>query len=115
MKMNNQKFGSIIRKKRKEMHLTQEKFAEMTGVTAGFIGQVERGETYPSIQIFMKMVNILNLDTNEIFNPSYYKSENNNTEFIILFQKLNKNNQELAWTLIQKLIQMQNDEEIQNS
>ena len=105
-----QNIGEILRKKRLENHLTQEQFAEMTGVTAGFIGQVERGEAYPSIRIFANMVEILELDTNKIFHPFFYESDDHHEEISIQFEGLNHNHRELVLTLMKKLAQIQKKE-----
>jgi predicted transcriptional regulator len=39
-----QRLSQMIRDKRKELSISQERLAEMVGVTTSFVGQVERGE-----------------------------------------------------------------------
>lgn len=49
--------GEIIQAKRKELGLTQERLAEKIGKTAGYIGQIERGLSYPSYPVLLQLYN----------------------------------------------------------
>ncbi len=74
------RFGQMIRKKRKEFDLTQEKLAEIIGVTPGAIGQFERGETMPNSENLIALIRYLHLNPQEVFfeatqsNPDYIES-----------------------------------------
>lgn len=57
----------MIRKKRKEIDVTQEKLAEIIGVTTGAIGQFERGETMPNSENLIALIRHLHLDPQEVF------------------------------------------------
>ena len=57
----------MIRKKRKEIELTQEKLAEIIGVTTGAIGQFERGETMPNSENLIALIRYLRLNPQEVF------------------------------------------------
>jgi len=60
--MNRQKtadFGTRIRQQRKKMGLTLTELAAKTELTPGFLGQVERGESNPSIDTFLKIAEAL--------------------------------------------------------
>ena len=48
--------GEIIQAKRKELGLTQERLAEKIGKTAGYIGQIERGLSYPSYPVLLQLI-----------------------------------------------------------
>ena len=61
------RFGQMIRKKRKEIELTQEKLAEIIGVTTGAIGQFERGETMPNSENLIALIRYLHLNPQEVF------------------------------------------------
>ena len=50
-----------------EISISQEKLAEMVGVTTSFVGQVERGESQPSVETLFSFVQCLNLDVNSLF------------------------------------------------
>ena len=45
------KMNEIIRKRRKEMELTQEQVANYLGVTTPAVNKWERGNTYPDIML----------------------------------------------------------------
>lgn len=62
-----QRLSQMIRDKRKELSISQEKLAEMMGVTPSFVGQVERGESSPSVETLFAFVQCLNLDVNNLF------------------------------------------------
>lgn len=60
------KLGNRIRDRRKEIHLSQEKVAEKAGVSTNTISRIEGGQTAMSIEIFMKLVEILDTDANRL-------------------------------------------------
>ena len=62
-----QRLSQMIRDKRKELSISQEKLAEKVGVTPSFVGQVERGESLPSVETLFAFVRFLNLDVNSLF------------------------------------------------
>lgn len=62
-----QRLSQMIRDKRKELSISQEKLAEMVGVTTSFVGQVERGESLPSIETLFAFVQNLKLDVTNLF------------------------------------------------
>ncbi len=59
-------FGQTVKRKRKEQKMTQEELAEQLDLSTGLIGQIERGDTYPSFETFVKIVKILNIDPVEL-------------------------------------------------
>lgn len=61
--------GSKLRHRRKELGLTLETVAKRAGVTTGFISQVERDITSPSLSSLMAMVDALDAHINDFFDP----------------------------------------------
>lgn len=53
--------GKNIRKYRLMKKLRQEDLAEKAGLTANYIGMVERGEKIPSLETFIKILNTLDV------------------------------------------------------
>lgn len=51
--------GDIIRRRRKEMGLSQQKLAEMIGVSRPMLSHLERGRRVPSIQVFLYLAHHL--------------------------------------------------------
>lgn len=95
------RIGEAIRKSREAKGLTQEKLAELVDRTAGFIGQVERGLTYPSIPVLAQLVDILGIDANTLFyddKKSYaYK------EITIRVSRLSEEKQEFILSIVNLL------------
>lgn len=67
------RLGAMVREKRNAQHVTQEELAEKVNVTTGMIGQIERGETMPSVETLASLIDKLDLDPKTLFfgtNPS---------------------------------------------
>lgn len=114
MKENKYKIGKILREYRQKNRYTQEQLAEAIGVTPGFLGQIERDETYPSIDNLTKIIHVLDIDANTIFHPQAMEEESETAilvnEFKIQFTKLSKNNQEIITLLMKKMAEQQKRE-----
>ncbi len=61
--------GSKLRQRRKELGLTLEAVAKSAGVTTGFISQVERNITSPSLASLTAMADALDAHIADFFNP----------------------------------------------
>ena len=48
-------------------NLTQEELAKQVGVTKGAIGNYETGVSFPKLPIFLKLLSVLQVDANFIF------------------------------------------------
>ena len=58
--------GERIRQRRQEKNISQETFAEKAGVSVNTVSRIEGGQTATSIEIFTKMVEVLDADANEL-------------------------------------------------
>lgn len=58
--------GKNIRKYRLMKKLRQEDLAEKAGLTANYIGMVERGEKIPSLETFIKILNTLGVSADMV-------------------------------------------------
>lgn len=58
--------GNNIRKYRLMKKLRQEDLAEKAGLTANYIGMVERGEKIPSLETFIKILNTLGISADMV-------------------------------------------------
>lgn len=71
--------GERLRQKRKDSHLSQEILAEKTGISVNTVSRIEGGQAAMSIEIFAKLVEVLDADANELLgwkpgikkNPAY--------------------------------------------
>jgi transcriptional regulator with XRE-family HTH domain len=61
------KFGKRLRKLRRNKDLTQEQLAEVIGVSADFIGQIERGLRSPSFENLQRLSEVLGVRVEELF------------------------------------------------
>ena len=61
------KLGQLIRDKRKTRGVTQEELAEQVNLTTGMVGQIERGQTLPSVGNLRAIIEYLDLDPRAIF------------------------------------------------
>jgi len=64
-------FGAAIKKARLEKKLTQEKLAELIGITPNHIKQIESGRREPSVKVLNRLVQVLDLSLDSLFSNSY--------------------------------------------
>lgn len=67
--------GKTIRKYRLALDLTQEKLAERCGCCTSHIGQIERAETTPSLEVTVQIANALGVSVDTLVNDSYEHPE----------------------------------------
>ena len=67
--------GNRIRDRRNEISMSQEKVAEQAGISANTVSRIEGGQSAMSIEIFIKMVQILGVDANELLGVNIQKEE----------------------------------------
>ena len=60
-------FGNKLRSERLKLGLSQEKFAELTGLHRTYIGMIERGEKNITIKNIKKISLSLNMTISELF------------------------------------------------
>lgn len=61
------KIGSQIRNLRLQKNLTQEELAERTDLSKGYISQVERDLSVPSLEVFFDMLEVLGCSPRDFF------------------------------------------------
>lgn len=62
--------GDRIREVRKKNGLTQEQLAERLDVSVEFVSQIERGLRLPSMQVFVTLIEVLNVSADYILRDS---------------------------------------------
>ena len=60
--------GDIIKKARLKMNLSQEQLGEMLGVTKVSVCGYETGTRTPTLEIFQKLIRVLNLSADQLLN-----------------------------------------------
>ncbi len=64
------KLGELMKKTRIERRLTQEEVAEMVGCHPQYYKNLENGKGMPSLSMFRKIMNVLNIPSNEYISPN---------------------------------------------
>lgn len=100
--------GNRIRGRRQEMHLTQEAAAKKAGVSINTVSRIEGGQTAMSIEIFMRLVDILNADADELLNgmasaPDY--DDGWCRDMLCRIQELERCEQEVVIKTIEALVE----------
>lgn len=93
------RISTVIRESRKAKGLTQEALAECVGVSSGYIGQIERGETMPSAMTLSELIEVLGIDANRLFYDDSEKMSISN-EISIRASRLSRENQQIVLGLI---------------
>ena len=60
-------FGKKLRKIRRYNDFTQERLAELLGISVEFVSNMERGVNAPSFETIEKIAEVFNLPFNELF------------------------------------------------
>ncbi|MEH2153265.1 helix-turn-helix domain-containing protein [Nostoc sp.] len=62
-----QRFGKAIRRRRRELDLSQEQLAERAALHRTYISNLERGELNPSLETMEKLANALDISIPAMF------------------------------------------------
>ncbi|ACC83661.1 helix-turn-helix domain-containing protein [Nostoc punctiforme] len=62
-----QRFGKAVRRRRRELDLSQEQLAERAELHRTYISNLERGELNPSLETMEKLANALNISIPAMF------------------------------------------------
>ena len=103
--------GERIRKRRQEMKLSQESFAEKAGISVNTVSRIEGGQTAMSVEIFRKMIEILETDANILLGKEEGDTEKQESvqEVLYQIQKLEWKEQKIIMQTIDSLIDSLNE------
>jgi transcriptional regulator with XRE-family HTH domain len=62
-----QRFGKAIRRRRRELDISQEELAERAELHRTYISDIERGEVNPSLDNVEKLARALNISISDLF------------------------------------------------
>lgn len=77
MKFDKETIGKKIRQIRLEHDLSQEELSEKIEISPRHMCTIENGKSFPSIETFIKIAKVLDIDINQFFNLSI-----NNTDYL---------------------------------
>lgn len=60
-------FGGLLRERRRSLNLTLHDISEKTGLTKGFLSDIERDKTSPSVASLVSLCDALNLPVGDLF------------------------------------------------
>lgn len=60
------KFGAVVRRLREEKELTQEELAERAGISATYVGFIERGDNVPTLTIVIQIASGLRMRPSDL-------------------------------------------------
>lgn len=78
-------FGRKMRAVRESASMSRELAAEKAGITASYLGEVERGEKWPSLEIIRTIATALNVSL-----PTLFEFEAQEADSGILIEKLHR-------------------------
>ncbi|MGB3650563.1 MAG: helix-turn-helix transcriptional regulator [Rivularia sp. (in: cyanobacteria)] len=61
------RFGKAIRRRRRELDLSQEELAERSGLHRNYISSIENGERNPSLKNIARLVAALEISVSDLF------------------------------------------------
>lgn len=61
------RFGKAIRRRRRELDLSQEKLAEISGLHRTYISSIERGQRNPSLENIENLAKALDISISSLF------------------------------------------------
>ena len=86
MKLDRELFGEKIRQIRRLRGFSQEKLSEKIDISPRHMCTIENGNSLPSIETFVKIAKILNININEFFNINPAINDSLKTEIYDLIQ-----------------------------
>ena len=102
MELDIQSIGKRIKKRRKELHLTQTEIKEKTGISSGNMSDIERGNRLPAATTLSQLAEILDCSIDWILTGKSPVSENlispdigeKDQKLLSLFHEISEEDQE---------------------
>lgn len=90
-------FATMIKNARMDRHWTQEDLAEKLGVSAAYLGDLERHKGRPSLPLFCEAMRVLNLSADDYVYPN---GNANNSTYKQLLRLLTRCNEQQLQVLL---------------
>lgn len=97
-------FGKRIKDLRTAKKISQERLAELSGLHATYIGQIERGEKSPTIDSVYKISTGLNISLSEIFENMGIDEEKYSNKIYNEVLSLSNDKQKKIYDIIKEII-----------
>ena len=96
--------GPIFKKYRVDAHRTQEEVAEKVGITTRFLMALENEEKRPSLDILLRLVDVLNIPGDAILHPQLQTMDSEDEQLIRMLMRLNRRDKEILRSAIQTML-----------
>lgn len=96
--------GEQIRQKRKDSHLSQEIFAEKAGISVNTVSRIEGGQAAMSVEIFAKLVEVLDADANELLGRKPAGKDEIAEKIMLRIQRLKPREQKIVIQTMSALV-----------
>ncbi|MBR1776351.1 helix-turn-helix transcriptional regulator [bacterium] len=97
--------GNKIRVARRERIFTQEKLAELAGITSKQLSRIETGEYMPSLPTFFKLISALELDISEFGLSHKQKLSRIQEKFIKLINSTSEKELEYCYNVLETILE----------
>lgn len=106
--MNKSSIGQNIKKKREERIWNQEELARRTGLSASYIGMIERGEKIPRLETFIRIANVLDATSDELLEGVIERGfEIRMTQYNEKIQKLTQEEQTRVYKILDVMLEQE--------
>lgn len=90
------RLGPLIKAKRIQLGMTQEELADRLNISLSFAGQIERGESMPSVETLALIMYELNIDPRLIFIDGDTGSSSEYDELCLLLHRMSVSQRKLV-------------------
>lgn len=95
--------GPLIKKKRIQLGMTQEDLAERLNISVSFAGQMERGESMPSVEMLQLVITELDIDPRLIFLDENQSDSSEYVELCLLIRRMSKQQKKLLLDFVKMI------------
>ena len=96
--------GTRLKAARKGRDLTQERLAELSGVSARHIAKIEKGDVNPSFEVLSTLVKTLGVSFDAIFDPASEQVEAESQEVAGLYRACPEQERRLMLAVIRTML-----------
>lgn len=95
--------GPLIKKKRIQLGMTQEDLAERLNISVSFAGQMERGESMPSVEMLQLVISELDIDPRIIFLDEKQSDSSEYIELCLLMRRMSVQQKKLVLDFVKMI------------
>lgn len=95
--------GPLIKKKRIQLGMTQEELADRLNISVSFAGQMERGDSMPSVEMLQLVITELGIDPRLIFLDDKHNDSSEYVELCLLISRMNTHQRKLLLDFVKMI------------